>query len=45
MEKNILIIYFDKIKNQYRNEKIFIIKILYFIYMRNSSDLENIINI
>mgnify|MGYP003964617745 CR=1 FL=1 len=45
MEKNILIIYFDKIKNQYRNEKIFIIKILYYIYMRNSSDLENIINI
>lgn len=45
MDKNVLIIYFDKIKNQYRNEKILMIKILYYIYMRNSSDLENIINI
>ena len=43
--KNTIIIYFDKIKNQYRNEKILMIKILYFIYMRNSSDLENITNI
>jgi hypothetical protein len=44
-EKHLLLIYFNKIRKQYRNEKLLILKILYFIYMRNDSDLENILDI
>jgi DNA polymerase III delta prime subunit len=43
-EKNLIVIYFNKIREQFRNEKTLIFKILYLINMRNSDDFTNIIN-
>lgn len=39
------ILYFNKIKKEYRNEKLLILNILYFIFLRSEFDLENILNI
>ncbi len=39
------LLYFNKIKREYRNEKLLIINILYYIFLRCDFDLENIINI
>ena len=35
-------IYFNKIKQEFRNEKLFIFNILFFIIIRSNYDLENI---
>jgi len=42
-EKSLLLMYFDKIRKNFRNEKILIFKILYFTFMRKKIDLENIL--
>ena len=39
------ILYFNKVKEGYRNEKLLILNILYFIFLRSEFDLENILNI
>ena len=39
------ILYFNKIKKEYRNEKILILNILYYIFLRSEFNLENILNI
>ena len=42
-DKSLLLMYFDKIRKNFRNEKILIFKILYFTFMRKKIDLENIL--
>ena len=39
------ILYFNKVKKEYRNERLLILNILYFIFLRSEFDLENILNI
>jgi len=39
------LIYVDKIRKEYRNEKIIILNILNYIFMRPKEDLENILNL
>jgi len=43
--KYIYLIYFNKIKGQFRNEKLFIFFILKIYFMRKNSDLENILSV
>ena len=42
-DKSLLLMYFDKIRKNFRNEKILIFNILYFTFMRKKIDLENIL--
>lgn len=42
--KYLFLIYFNKIKKEFRNEEIFMFIILYFIFMRKKIDLENILS-
>ena len=44
LKKYKLLVYFDKIRHNYRNEKLFMIHILYVYLMRHEIDLENICN-
>ena len=39
------ILYFNKIKKEYRNEKLLILNTLYFLFLRSEFNLENILNI
>ena len=43
-DKYLLLTYFDKIRKEFRNEKIIIFIILYFTFMRKNINLENILN-
>ena len=45
IEKYKLLIYLDKIRKEFRNEKILIYMILYKLFMRKIVTLENIISI
>jgi len=40
--KYFYLVYFDSIREQFRNEKLLILQILFFIFMRHKFDLENI---
>ena len=40
--KNNLLIYFDKIRKEFRNEKLLMLLIFYKFFMRKDIDLENI---
>ena len=40
-----LLIYLDKIRKEFRNEKIFMFIILYYLLLRKNITLENIISI
>jgi len=42
-KKYLLLVYFDKIRKEFRNEKILIFYLIYFTFMRTNIDLENII--
>ena len=42
-EKYLFLIYFNKIKKEFRNDKILIFIILYFVFMRKNIELENIL--
>ena len=42
--KYLFLIYFNKIKKEFRNEEIFMFIILYFVFMRKKIDLENILS-
>lgn len=42
LKKYSLLIIFEKIKKEFRNEKLFIFTILNFMFIRNNEDLENI---
>ena len=42
VHKNKLILYFDKIRKEFRNEKSIMLLFFYFLFMRNNEDLENI---
>ena len=44
-QKYKFILYFNKVKREYRNEKLLILNILYFIFLRSEFDLENILSI
>ena len=44
-QKYKFILYFNKVKKEYRNEKLLILNVLYFIFLRSEFDLENILNI
>tara|TARA_Y100000389_G_scaffold202438_1_gene247709 strand:- start:1433 stop:2227 length:795 start_codon:yes stop_codon:yes gene_type:complete len=37
-----ILMYFDKIKSQFRNEKLIMFKFLYFLFLRPNSNLENV---
>ena len=39
----LILLYFDKIRKQIRNEELLIFYILYFVFMRKNMDLENIL--
>ena len=41
--KYLYLIYFDKIRSEYRNEKLLIFKILNLYFMRKNLNLENIL--
>ena len=43
--KNNLLIYFDKIRKEFRDEKTLLIIVLFFISMRKKIKLENILTI
>ena len=43
-DKYLLLTYFDKIRKEFRNEKIIMFIILYFTFMRKNINLENILN-
>ena len=40
--KYLLLIYFDNIREQFRNEKLLMFNILFFVFMRPEFNLENI---
>ena len=40
-----VLVYFDKIRKEYRNEKIIMFNILNFLFMRPKEELENILNL
>ena len=40
--KYLLLIYFDNIREQFRNEKLLMFNILFFVFMRPKFNLENI---
>ena len=42
-DKYLYLIYFDKIRSEYRNEKLFIFAILNLYFMRKKLNLENIL--
>lgn len=42
--KYLLLMYFDKIRREFRNEKILIFIVLYFTFMRKNINLENILS-
>jgi hypothetical protein len=39
----LILLYFDKIRKQIRNEELLIFYVLYFVFMRKNMDLENIL--
>ena len=39
----LILMYFDKIRKQIRNEELLLFYILYFVFMRKNIDLENIL--
>ena len=41
--KYLYLIYFDKIRSEYRNEKLFMLVILNLFFMRKNLNLENIL--
>ena len=41
-KKNKFLLYFNRIKKEYRNEKLIIMNILYYIFLRSEMNLENI---
>ena len=41
--KYLKMVYFDKIRLEYRNEKLFMLIVLYFSFMRKKISLENIL--
>ena len=41
--KYLKMVYFDKIRLEYRNEKLFMLIVLYFSFMRKKLSLENIL--
>ena len=42
-KKFLLLIYFDKIRKEFRNEKLLIFYLINFAFIRTKTDLENII--
>ena len=40
--KHLFLIYFDNIREQFRNEKLLMFHILFFVFMRPEFNLENI---
>lgn len=42
LKKYKILFYFDKIRYEFRNEKLIILQILYFLYLRPNEDLENV---
>jgi hypothetical protein len=40
--KYFYLVYFDSIREQFRNEKILLFQLLFFVFMRPKFDLENI---
>ena len=40
-----VLVYFDKIRKEYRNEKIIMLNILNFLFMRPKEELENILKL
>ena len=43
-KKAYLLLYFDQIRKEFRNDKLLIFHILFFVFMRTDFDLENIEN-
>ena len=42
-KKYLMLIYFNKIKKEFRNEKLLMFYICYFMFLRKDLDLENIL--